>query len=102
MSTKLATYGLRQRVREHFESRAVERFAVRMANRTGVVLTLTEQCACVVLAMKYVEDEPLPLLSLFHADVARHIPTAERTVLKALDYRMEPTRQRPSTPTPFL
>ena len=83
---RLATAEVRRTIRHHFRDRAVLDLGVDVANRVPFAMTAVEECACLVIAMKYLEDEPMPLVSLFHPDVARNIPAAERTVLKALHY----------------
>jgi hypothetical protein len=99
---KLATPEVRRAIRHHFRHRAVLDLGVDVANRVPFSMTEPEECACLVLAMKYLEDEPMPLSSLFHPDALPNILAAERAVLKAIDYRLEPMRVRPATPTPFL
>jgi len=99
---KLSTPEVRRAIRRHFRHRAVLDLAVDLANRVWFSMTAVEECACLVIAMKYLEDEPMRLSSLFHADMVPNLPAAERAVLQALDYRVEPMRVRPATPTPFV
>jgi hypothetical protein len=99
---QLGTREVRRAIRGHFRDRGVLDMAVDLANRVWFSMTAVEESACLVIAMKYLEDEPMSLYSLFPADVVPNIPAAERAVLAALDYVVEPRRQkRPCTPTPF-
>jgi hypothetical protein len=99
---KLSTLKVRRAIRRHYRDRAVINLAVDLANRVWFSMTAVEECACLVIAMKYLEDEPMRLSSRFHADMVPNLPAAERAVLQALDYRLEPMRVRPATPTPFV
>ena len=99
---RLGTAEVRRAIRHHFRHRAILDLAVDLANRVWFSMTEVEECACIVIAMKYLEDEPMRLSSLLHADMLLNLPAAEQAVLNAIDYRVEPMQVRPATPTPFL